>query len=132
MDMNRFEQGESWMDGMKSVKSWANVERNARNACITLIVILAAFVGGQFTVASAMSSATVEGSLNAWASSDPAKTLAVANLRQCQRTGPSLTEAGCIEQAAPGALGKSLSDEMHRAQTSALRGTPAPLSWFLK
>jgi hypothetical protein len=131
MVMNRIEQGVSWKDRMKDVKRWANVERIARNATITLIAISAAFVVGQFTAASAMSSEFVEGRLNAWASGDPHKAQAVADFRQCQLAGPAVSLAGCIEQVAPGELGKALSDQVHQVQATAARGTPAPLNWFL-
>jgi len=83
------------------------------------------------TAASAISNALIEGRLDAWASGDQVKTQALANLRQCERAGPAITEAGCIAQAAPGALGIDLANEMHRALESSARATPAPLRWFL-
>lgn len=128
--MNRFGQSGSWKDRMKDVKRWANVERIARNATITLIAISAAFVVGQFSAASAMSTEFVEGSLSAWASGDPQKAQAVADFRHCKLAGPAVTLAGCIEQAARGETGKALADQVHQLQVTVSRGTPAPLSWF--
>ncbi|MBA9846743.1 hypothetical protein [Ralstonia pickettii] len=128
--MNRYEQSVSWKDRMKDVKRWASVERIARNTTITLIVISAAFVVGQFTAASAITTEFVESNLDAWAAGDPHKAQAVEDFRQCKVHGPAVTLAGCVEQAAPGETGKALSDQVHQLQATVSRGMPAPLNWF--
>lgn len=113
------------------IVEWAHIERLARKAALALVVLLIAFMAGQFSAASAMATAAVEQGLNDWVSGDLTKMQALDRFRSCERTGPALTVAGCVGQATSSETGAALSNELRKAQERASRNTPAPLSWLI-